>query len=188
VTSAHRPQPTFATARLTLRPVSETDLAELHGLWNDSLVRRYLFDDRPVTRALANSVLQRQLVNATAGLGLWMVQSRSQGHTLGCVGLYPVTFAAVHEPALEGLLEPLAALAPSHWAKGFAREALSALLDYGFGQLDQATIAGVVDAPNAASQRMLEALGFERFSETPGERYRQFNYLQARDAWRSRPD
>jgi len=188
VTSAFRPQPTFATARLTLRPATEADLAALHRLWNDPLVRRYLFDDRPVTLALANSVLQRQLVNATAGLGLWVVESRCQRDTLGCVGLYPVTFAAVHEPALENLLEPLAALAPAHWGQGFAREALSALLRYGFDELDQQSIAGVVDAPNAASQRMLEALGFERFSETPGEQYRQFNYLQARDAWRSRPD
>jgi RimJ/RimL family protein N-acetyltransferase len=180
-------RPVFASARLQLRPARAGDLDVLHRLWNDPQVRRYLFDDRPVSRQLAGEVLAGQLARAPEGLGLWMVETRSRSRVLGCVGLYPVTAAARHEPALAGLLEPLAALMPAHWGAGYANEALSFLLDYAFDELAVSTVAGVTDVPNVASQRMLRTLGFELLSETPGERYRQLNYLLHRSMWPARP-
>lgn len=179
-------RPVFLSARLRIRPARSDDLDALHRLWNDADVRRYLFDDRPVSRELAGDVLASQLAHAAAGLGLWMLETRDRPRALGCVGLYPVTAAARHEPALTGLLEPLAALAPADWGAGYAREALGFLLDYAFDELGTSTVAGVTDAPNVASQRMLQALGFERLSETPGERYRQLNFLLQATAWRAR--
>jgi RimJ/RimL family protein N-acetyltransferase len=180
-------QPIFATPRLWLRPVDPSDLAALQRLWNEASVRRYLFDDQPVSRVLASEVLAAQLANRAAGLGLWMVERREDRQLLGCAGLYPVTQAAVHEPAIRGLLEPLAALATAWRGAGHAREALAALLDYGFGELGRAVIAGVTDVPNLESRRMLEALGFELLSETAGPACRQRNYLLRREVWRGRP-
>jgi len=179
-------QPVFATTRLWLRPAGLRDLDGLQSLWNDPAVRRYLFDDRPVSRELAREVLMGQLANGVRGLGLWMIEARADRTVLGCAGLYPVTFAARHEPAIGGLLEPLAALSPAHWGAGFAREALGVLLDYGFGELGEDTIAGVTDEPNVESRRMLQALGFERLSRTAGEHYPQLNYVLSRKRWRYR--
>lgn len=179
-------QPTLATTRLTLRPADTADLSALHALWSDAEVRRFLFDDEPVSLDLARSVLASLLSNAADGLGLWLVEERGNPGVLGCVGLNPTTVAAEYEPSLEGLLKPLAAFWPRHWHKGYARESLSALVSYAFDALDQSRLAAVNDAPNVASERMLLALGFVPKSEVDGPRYRLRTYLLEKQAWESR--
>jgi ribosomal-protein-alanine N-acetyltransferase len=186
--STHVPrlQPGFATARLYLRPATADDLDALHALWSDREVRRYLFDDEPVSRERAEEVLEAHLPEAAQGLGLWLLLAREDSRFLGCAGLYPTSFVVEFEPALAGLLEALAALAPAAWGRGYAHEALSALLDYAFDELAQACVAGVNDAPNVASERMLRALGFELLSETPGPYYRQRSHVLTRARWAAR--
>jgi ribosomal-protein-alanine N-acetyltransferase len=186
-THGPRLQPGFLTARLYLRPASAADLDVLHGLWSDREVRRYLFDDEPVSRERADEVLNAHLPEAAQGLGLWLVLAREDGCFLGCAGLYPTFFAAEFEPALAGLLEVLAALAPSAWGRGYAHEALTTLIDYAFTGLAQTRVGGVNDVPNVASERMLRALGFELLSETPGPHYRQRSHVLNSERWAARP-
>jgi len=179
-------QPTFATPRLLIRPAHAEDLAALHALWAEADVRRFLFDDEPVSRERARSVLALHLAEGAQGLGIWVVSARDDDTFLGCVGLYPITFAAQFEPALAGLLEPLAAFLPAYWGRGYAREAVAVLLEYAFGGLEQQVVAGVTDVPNHASDRMLRTLGFEVLSEAEGPHYRQRSYLLDRARWLAR--
>ncbi len=46
------------------------------------------------------------------------------------------------------------------WGQGYAREAVSAVIDYGFGELGLRRIIADTDPDNAGSNRLLETLGF----------------------------
>lgn len=168
-------QPTLLTARLTLRPAAPDDADALWALWAHPEVRRFLWDDREVGREVADAVLADCLALAARGLGLWVVQR--EGATIGCAGLLPVSTAAEHDPRIAGMVEPLVALAPAEWGRGYAHESLAALLGHARDALGLRTLAGVTDVPNAASDRMLRRAGFTVLGEVPGPRYRLRTYL-----------
>jgi ribosomal-protein-alanine N-acetyltransferase len=161
-------------------PAVSGDLDGLWKLWRRRDVRRYLFDDAEVTRELAAEVLAGCLAEATAGRGLWIVHERAAATTIGCVALMLVGSAAEHDPTLAGLVEPMAALEPAWWGRGFATEALAALLAHAFGALDLPRIAGVTDVPNEGSHRMLLRLGFVVRGEREGPCHRIRTYLLER--------
>lgn len=177
-------QPELTTARLRLVPVRSSDLDALWGLWTDPDVRRYLWDDREISREQAAATVEECGAFAARGLGLWLLiaQRHESGRDptsppIGCAGLLPVATAADHERRLAGLVEPLIALNPSHWGLGYAREALAALLEYATASLGIATVAAVTDVPNVASDRMLRSAGFTVLSEVHGPKHRLRTYL-----------
>ena len=187
------PQPPLITERLALLPSTDADLDALWTLWTDRDVRRYLWDDREISRDEAAGALADCLALAPRGPGLWVITPRltdgavgggdSDAPTvIGCAGLLPVTTAAEFEPRLAGMVEPLVALAPAHQRQGYAGEALMALLHYATDTLGVRQVAGVTDVPNAASDRMLRRAGFRVLSECDGPRYRLRTYLWT--AWR----
>ena len=170
----------LSTPRLTLRPARETDLDALQALWHHADVRRFLFDNQAVTRDRAQGVLDDALGVAERGLGLWMLELRPDGRQVGCIGLLP-TMVAQYEPAVTGLVEPVLALDPAHWHRGYAVEALRSVLDYAFDTLGLDTIAGATDVPNVASRRMLERVGYRLLSERDGACYRLLTYTITRE-------
>lgn len=179
-------QPPLSSSRLLLEPVAIEDFPYLYALWSESLVRRYLFDDRFVSLALARSVFETCLEGRERGTGLWLVQSVDRSTRLGCVGLNLTTVVADAEPRLAGLLEPVVALHPSRWHQGYAIEAVGMVLTYAFESLDQRHVAAATDVPNVSSLRMLERLGFSMLSEVQGPRYPLRTYVLQRQAWRKR--
>jgi RimJ/RimL family protein N-acetyltransferase len=167
--------PDLSTPRLTLRSACASDLDALRQLWDDAAVRRFLFDDTEVTHERARTVLDGALAVADRGLGLWWIESRDDGR-VGCIGLVP-TMLAQYEPTVAGLAEPIVALAPVHWHRGFAVEALGIVVRYAFESLALDRIAAAADVPNVASRRMLERAGFRELGERDGPRYRMMIYL-----------
>jgi len=151
---------TLTTTRLSLRPCEEADLDALWTLWTDPEVRRFLFDDVLITRDEAAAALARWKALAPRGLGGWTVRARGEAPLLGCVALLPVDAAASFAPALAGEVEPLATFLPAAWGRGYAAEALGAVIAHAFGALGLPRLAAIADEPNAASRRMLERLGF----------------------------
>lgn len=167
------PLPTFTTARLALVPSAAADLDALWAVWRDPEVRRYLFDDEPVSRERAAEVLASCRDAEDRGLGLWAVRTRGADDLIGCAGLMPLNESVVaHDGTLAGLAEPIAALAPSAWGNGYAHESLAALIGYAFDALALPRLIGVNDVPNVASARMLDRLGFVATHEQDGPRYR----------------
>ena len=172
--------PVLETPRLRLRGAQHDDLIFLQEHWNNPLVRRYLFDDKPVDEALAGLVLNDCLECVPKGYGLWLLADKESQHLIGSAALLPTSVAAEYEPALRGMLEPMVSLAPSRWGNGLATEALSALLDHAFAQLVVPSVAAVNDVPNVASERMLLRVGFSAFSEVNGPKHRLRTYLLER--------
>jgi RimJ/RimL family protein N-acetyltransferase len=167
---------TLHSGRLTFRRVESSDVDELWRLWTEPDVRRFLWDDRIITRGEAASTIADCEALAARGLGLWLLQPNESDVLIGCAGLFPVIAAATYEPRLAGLVEPLIALAPENWGHGYATEALQALIDYATSHLGLTQLAAVTDVPNVRSDQMLRRTGFVELSETDGPRYRLRTY------------
>jgi RimJ/RimL family protein N-acetyltransferase len=160
--------PILRTERLTLSPATAGDLDALLALWTDPDVRRYLWDDRVVSRDEAAEVLDDCIAISEDGLGLWIVRAGDEDAVAGCVGLRPTP-----EPGVE----PLAAFHPRYWGRGYATEALRALLDYAFGTLGFRWLTAIVDEPNEASARLVERLGFRRTEMAMGQKNLLLGYV-----------
>ena len=172
--------PRLQTDRLELRPCTRDDLDRLWALWAEPEVRRFLFDDEPVTRERAAEVLEHCLQSADQGLGLWVARLLDTEPVIGCVGLMAVSIAAEYDSSLVGAIEPLAAFTPAFWHHGYATEALAALVRYAFEQLGLSQLAAVTDVPNEASDRLVRRLGFKVRGECDGRRYRLRIHVRTR--------
>lgn len=144
---------TLMSPRLALRPVDGSDVAALHQHWTDPGVRRYLWDDEVISREqVEDLVAQSARLFAKQGYGLWTIRDRDSDGPLGCGGYWEF-----HEPPQ---LELLLSLSPAHWGQGFAVEVCDLLLRYAFDELGFSEVKASTDAPNGASLRLIERLGF----------------------------
>lgn len=159
--------PVLATERLTLRPATVADTDRLWQHWTHPDVRRYMFDDREMPREEAASWIIEQQSFAGRGLGAWVIET----HEGGFVGHICLTDVHDLAPAYDGEVEFGIALAPEAWGRGYAAEALRAVLKHGTGTAGLARILGVYDEPNLASRRLQEEAGFVRLGITQGPVY-----------------
>jgi RimJ/RimL family protein N-acetyltransferase len=164
--------PPLATARLALTPLAGHDVDALWHIWNEPDVRRYLFDDVEVTRERTAGIVDACLAHARAGLGLWVAREAGRDPIVGVVGLRPVEGPAQVVAGLAGMVETIASFTTAVWHRGYATEALGAVVDHAFTSLGLQHLAAVVDEPNAASHRLVQRLGFRPVGEGDGPRYR----------------
>jgi ribosomal-protein-alanine N-acetyltransferase len=163
--------PLLATERLRLEPISMADLDRLHGLLILPDVRRYLCDDAVLSREQVENLMRQAAALAPDGLGLWRLLS-ADGAWIGILGLQPVSAAASEAyPAFAGAVEPLVALHPQAWGKGFAVEALTRAAAYARDDLQLDRLAALVDEPNARSHRLLAQVGFRVAGKGSGPKH-----------------
>lgn len=144
----------LTTASLELRPFSIEDLDSLHELWTDPAVKRFLFDDRTISREEALSHLYRsERCFHEKGYGLWLFSPRGEKSVAGFSGFFP---------SFEDVPSLIFGTRPDHWGRGYASEAVAAVLAHAFGTLGLSRVVADVDEPNAASIRVLEKLGMSR--------------------------
>jgi [ribosomal protein S5]-alanine N-acetyltransferase len=139
--------------RLLLRAFEGADEDALFALWNHPDVRRFLFDDRPVSRDVVREQLQASRRNfETLGCGYFTVRPDAEaGRVIG--------FAGLRRYGEAGAVELLYALLPEAWGRGLATEAARAVLRLGFTRGGLQEIHAGADPPNAASFAVMERLG-----------------------------
>ena len=152
-----RPLPThfLHTERLSLRPLSDADAADLHRIWTKEAVRRFLWDGAivPPSRTLRIIAASRDMFTAK-GYGLWGVRLAESDELIGFAGFWLFR----DPPELEllfGVTDPL-------WGQGYATEAAGAVVRYGLRSLGMGQVRASTDAGNTASIRVLEKLDFRR--------------------------
>lgn len=147
--------PEIESARLRLRPFREADVAELHRLWTDPGVRKYLWDDEVIPLARAASTVSVSVECARRhGVGMWCVLLRPAGPLVGFCGFRFIP--GVPEPEL------LYGLAPEYCGRGLATEAARAALTFIFATRPDEKILAGADAPNLSSFRVMRRLGMRR--------------------------
>jgi RimJ/RimL family protein N-acetyltransferase len=147
---------TLRSARLELRPYGPGDADALFALNSDATVMRYGSSAPWTDRQQALDRLERDRREMAAG-------------NYVCLAIVPFgATASIGQCTLFSLdaqcrrAEVGYALAPSSWGRGYANEAVSALLDWGFAALDLNRVEADIDPRNAPSARALERLGFTR--------------------------
>ena len=146
--------PTIRTARLRLRAIGIEDVAELYAVFSDLEVVRYW--SRPPLTDLAEAVVMIEQRAEEPSLLQWgIVRAEQEDRLLGTCTLAEIDLA--HRRASIGY-----ALGRAAWGQGIAREAVRALITYGFEAIELHRIGADVDPRNDRSIRLLEELGFSR--------------------------
>jgi ribosomal-protein-alanine N-acetyltransferase len=148
--------------RLLLSPVTLADLLDLHTLFTDQQVRKFLFDDQEIPLAQTDEILHRVLDTfREKGYGLWFCRKKLTDERGGIVGLFD--FFSEDQPQL------LYALPPPWQGQGFATEASQRIIQYAFEELGYAYLTASCDVPNVKSIAVMERLGMHPFEEKPIE-------------------
>lgn len=143
------------TERLILRPLQMGDAAGLLGLYAMPEVTE--FTDIPTMKEEAQALRWIEQLNAmrSAGQGLrWGVFDRESGDLIGTCGFH-------HGDQSRRRAEVSYDLSPRYWGQGYMREALQAVLRYGFEQMRLHRIEALVDPRDTRSQNLLYGLGFK---------------------------
>ena len=150
--------PRLETARLVLRFFEERDLDALAAMNADPETVRYLGEGKTFTRMESwRAIASMNGHWLLRGYGLFAVEEKSSGDTIGRVGF-------INPDGWPGF-ELGWTIARPRWGNGFATEAARVALDYGLGTLKRERIISLIRPANAASIRVAEHLGFRRDSE-----------------------
>lgn len=142
------------TERLWLRPFAREDVDVLFRLFTDPDVRRYLFDDKIITRDRAHGEVEDSIASFEKnGFGMWVVHLSGATEVIGFGGF------RVFGEAPNRKKELMYGMAPPSWGRGYATELAQALLRYGFETLGEERIYARTDPPNVASMRVMEKVG-----------------------------
>ena len=171
------------TERLVLRPFREEDLEPWAALNTDPEVMKYL-GGQPLSREesdrIASGVNKRY---ASDGTGFLAIERRTDGAFVGACGLqftpwYPDDFEIGWR------------LAREYWGHGYATEAASSWLEYGFGTMELPRVISVTDTPNVRSIGVMRRLGMsfdhEAVLEEDGVLFDATVYSMTAADWRAK--
>ena len=145
------------TARLLVRRFQDGDLPAFLEYRNDPVVARYQsWDVIPEPNGLAMIQEQKRIEPGVPGQWFqFAIELKETGQLAGDCGLCVLVQDA--RQAQLGIT-----LARPYQGKGLAAEAVSAVLDYAFINLDLHRVVATVDAENARSAALMERVGLRR--------------------------
>jgi aminoglycoside 6'-N-acetyltransferase len=151
------------TARLVLRSFALDDVDALHAYRNDPAVARYQGWSLPYSRVNAAQLVADMFELHEPVRGQWNQFAVERKDAPGLIGDLAVRLDVAGDTAEIGFT-----FARNEQRKGFAREALAALLVELFGACEVRRVIAVTDARNDAAHRLLRALGLRHEAHTKG--------------------
>jgi len=148
--------PTLRTPRLTLRTVTEADVAEVLAVFSDPLVLRYW--DGPLISTMQDAMQYIDRIHYGFRRRELMQWGIADAATDAVIGTCTLTHLSIpHERAEIGF-----ALRQTRWGQGLGSEAVSAAIAFAFQVMGLHRIEADVDPRNERSLRLLDRLGFRR--------------------------
>lgn len=162
------------TTRLRLRQITSNDFDDLYRMNSDPDVMKFVGDGSVRTReqmvhemeALMSHYLRKP------GLGVWAVELKDTSQFVGAAGL------VFHDDSEE--VEVGYRFMKEHWGKGYATEAASALVKYGFEKLGLKKIVSFAHVDNRGSTRVMEKIGMQYVGERVNRGWMQV-YFEVRN-------
>jgi len=148
------PFPVLESERLQFRKLTDADAPEILSLRGNPETMKYI--PRPLAKNLEDAVAHIKQINDKIDENLdinWAVTVKGNDTCIGLMGFYRTQ--PEHYRTELGYM-----IAPEHWGKGYATEAINTLLDYAFHTLQFHSIEAVIDARHTASERVLQKSGF----------------------------
>ena len=142
------------SSRLLLRPLRDDDAETIFEGWaaRPEASRWLTWEWHRSLQETRDYLEGARLANESGAQIDWMIERLEDGLGIGTIGLGCLSFSA---------LEAGYVLAPQAWGRGFASEALKAVIEAAFAEPLLVRVQASCHPDNAASLRVLEKNGFE---------------------------
>ncbi len=172
--------PTIETERLRLRAHTVADFEGSISICNDPIVTRFI-GGRPYTPEEVWQRLQRYAGSRVLlGHGFWAIEEKATGRLAGEVGV--MNAKRDMDPPFGDDLEVGWALRPKVHDRGYATEALKAMLDWEQRMLASPCLVALIDPDNAASIKLAHKFGFRERARTAYRGAPSIQFEKRRDA------
>jgi RimJ/RimL family protein N-acetyltransferase len=142
------------TARLVIRTFESRDAEAWVALVNDPEVVRFLPPGpAPTMETFAEVIEARHAMEREIGYAMWAVDDKTTGTFVGQCGIRPVDEGAGPE------IDLAYHYTRASWSKGYATEAVIAVLAHGLGPVGLDRIMAVAMPENIGSWRVMEKAG-----------------------------
>lgn len=162
VTSSHidsaKKFPEIETGRLILRQFSENDIPDFVRIYGDEDGMLYMGKGAKTPQESAQSVRWKMKHWVDRGYGLWCVEEKKSGSVVGHCGVAWLEWMNDIEIAY--------LISRDHWGKGYATEAVTAAIAYGFEVVHAPQIIAIIRPDNVQSERVAEKAGLKYFKDT----------------------
>lgn len=146
--------PILRTPRLVLRALTTADRADLFAIYGDAEVMVFTSDPAFPDLSYIDQMLASVARLFAERVSLeWGISLLPEGRIIGTCGLH--SFDTEQQGAEIGCI-----LGRAYWGQGLMREALSAVIAFGFARFDLQMLKADIDAPNVRSLALFQRLGF----------------------------
>ncbi len=146
--------PSLATSRLLLRQILPNDAEALFATFSDEETMRFTPHEPHRSLDEARAVIEKTQVYYTRRESIrWGITLKSEGSMIGSCSFH--RFDRGFHRAETGY-----ELNRTFWGQGIMTEAMSAILAYGFAELELHRVEAIIDIANRRSQSLLLKLGF----------------------------
>ncbi len=148
------PFPEINTIRLRIRQTEASDIEAIFRLRSDALAMRYI--DKPLAKSREDvrELMQRMQDGVKDNTGIsWVIELRETKEMIGQIG-----FWRIDKDNHRGEVGYM--LLPEYFGMGIGSEAIQAVLEHGFGNINFHSVEAKVNPANEASIRLLEKHGF----------------------------
>ena len=156
--------PVIETERLRLRPHGPGDFAACAAMWALPDVVRYIGGKPFSVEEVWSRVLRYAGHWQWMGFGFWALEEKATGAFAGDLGF--AEFKREIEPSIEGIPEIGWVLTPRAQGKGYATEAVRAVVAWGELHFDRARTVCLIHPENLSSLRVAEKCGYKEFQRT----------------------
>jgi ribosomal-protein-alanine N-acetyltransferase len=145
------------TERLIIRPYTMEDVTGLYETLNDPEVLKYIPED-PISIQQANEAIKWLISNYKISIDAnfkysFPIISKDSNTYIGWCGIGYLDYD-------NSKTEIYYTLKSEYWGKGYATEAMKAIVDFTFNQLQIDELVAVVKPENIGSIKVIEKLGF----------------------------
>lgn len=148
--------PVLETKRLMLREIRKEDVPEIYACFSDPQVTRFYGQEPFTSIDQAAQLVDFFAKNCSERRGIrWGIERKGIKGLIGTAGFN--SWAPSHKRAEIGY-----ELYPRYWQHGYAGEAVSRIISYGFDDLQLNRIGAVVFIENHSSNELLKKLGFKK--------------------------
>ncbi|MFD4816021.1 GNAT family N-acetyltransferase [Peribacillus butanolivorans] len=148
--------PILETERLILREITKEDAEGIFACFSNENVTRYYGQETLESIEEAEKFVDFFSNNYNEKRGIrWGIEKKETKGIIGTIGFN--AWLPKHKRAEIGY-----EIHPEQWGKGFASEAVSRVLTYGFDVMNLTRIGAVVFLNNEASNKLLTNIGFQK--------------------------
>jgi [ribosomal protein S5]-alanine N-acetyltransferase len=155
IKSLFTPFPILSTRSLILRALRPTDLDDLYEYASDPEIDQYVpwehYKNIDEARENLNEFLEEYEKD---GLGAWGIEHRADKKLIGIINT-----SIPHR--INRRVETGYTISRAYWGKGYATEAVQAVIQFGFEKMELLRIEAVVLPEHLASARVLEKSGMQ---------------------------